>query len=114
MYLAVADLAVSSVLLKETDGVQRPIYFVSKALNGPETRYTLMKKTILALIAAIKRLAPYFQAHPVTVFTTQPLATILRNPMASGRITKWSLLMGNMMWNSSLGQTSRVRHWRIS
>ncbi|CAH9134294.1 unnamed protein product [Cuscuta epithymum] len=94
MYLAVADLAVSAVLLKEAGGVQRTIYFVSKALNGPETRYTLMEKTILALIASIKRLAPYFQAHPVIVYTTQPLATILRNPMASGRITKWSLMIG--------------------
>ncbi|CAH9096527.1 unnamed protein product [Cuscuta europaea] len=94
MYLAVADLAVNSVLLKEEDGIQRPIYFVSKALNRPETRYTLMEKTVLTLIAAIKRLAPYFQVHPITVYTTQPLATILRNPMASGRITKWSLLIG--------------------
>ncbi|CAH9081011.1 unnamed protein product [Cuscuta epithymum] len=53
-----------------------------------------MEKTVLALIASIKRLAPYFQAHPITVYTTQPLATILRNPMASGRITKWSLMIG--------------------
>ncbi|VFQ77756.1 unnamed protein product [Cuscuta campestris] len=37
LYLGVTQMAVSSVLMRD-DGVQRPIYYVSKALNGAESR----------------------------------------------------------------------------
>ncbi|XP_068486933.1 uncharacterized protein [Phaseolus vulgaris] len=36
LYFAVTERAVSSVLVQEQDQVQRPIYFVSKVLQGPE------------------------------------------------------------------------------
>ena len=39
LYFAVTDKAISSVLVQEQDQVQRPIYFVSKVLQGPEVRY---------------------------------------------------------------------------
>ncbi|GKB52611.1 reverse transcriptase domain-containing protein [Tanacetum coccineum] len=41
---------ISAVLMTERDGKQVPIYFVSRALQGPEINYTLMEKLILALI----------------------------------------------------------------
>ncbi|GKE50326.1 reverse transcriptase domain-containing protein, partial [Tanacetum coccineum] len=50
MYLAAAKEAISAVLMTEIDGKQMPIYFVSRALQGPEINYTLMKRLILALI----------------------------------------------------------------
>jgi uncharacterized protein YueI len=37
MYLATADLAMSSVLIVERSKVQTPIYYVSRVLSGPET-----------------------------------------------------------------------------
>ncbi len=36
LYFAVTEWAVSSVLVQEQNQVQKPIYFVSKALHGPE------------------------------------------------------------------------------
>jgi len=36
LYFAVTEWAISSVLVQEQDQVQRPIYFVSKALQGLE------------------------------------------------------------------------------
>jgi len=39
LYFAVTEWAISSVLVQEQDQVKRPIYFVSKALQGPESRY---------------------------------------------------------------------------
>jgi len=35
LYFAITEWAISSVLVQEQDQVQRPIYFVSKALQGP-------------------------------------------------------------------------------
>jgi len=39
LYFAVTEWAISFVLVQEQDQVKRPIYFVSKALQGPELRY---------------------------------------------------------------------------
>ncbi|GJX57044.1 reverse transcriptase domain-containing protein [Tanacetum coccineum] len=52
IYLAAAKEAISSVLMTERDGKQMPIYFVSRALQGPKINYTPMEKLILSLILA--------------------------------------------------------------
>ncbi|GJS53320.1 reverse transcriptase domain-containing protein [Tanacetum coccineum] len=64
IYLAAAKEAISAVLMTERNGKQVPIYFVSRALHGPEINYTPMEKLILALI--------------------------LSNPKVTGRLLKWS------------------------
>jgi len=50
LYFAVTEWAISSVLVQEQDQVQRPIYFVSKALQGPELRYQSLEKAALAVV----------------------------------------------------------------
>ncbi|GJR91245.1 reverse transcriptase domain-containing protein, partial [Tanacetum coccineum] len=49
VYLALAKEAVSAVLMTKREGKQLPIYFVSRALRGPEVNYTSMEKLVLAL-----------------------------------------------------------------
>ncbi|KAL0282795.1 UNVERIFIED_CONTAM: Ribonuclease HI [Sesamum radiatum] len=77
LYLWVAPQAVSSVLIREEDGKQLPIYYVSKVLNGAEGRYMPIEKMALALVVTAKRLRPYFQSHPVGVKTNTPLKQTL-------------------------------------
>nr|GEX25468.1 reverse transcriptase domain-containing protein [Tanacetum cinerariifolium] len=55
IYLASAKEAVSSVLMTEREAKQMPIYFVSRALRGPEVNYTSMEKLVLALVHASKQ-----------------------------------------------------------
>ncbi|GJZ66233.1 reverse transcriptase domain-containing protein [Tanacetum coccineum] len=62
--------------------------------KGPEINYTAMEKLVLALIHASKRLRRYFQAHPITVITDQPIKNVLSNPEAAGRMQKWSIQLG--------------------
>ncbi|GJT55900.1 reverse transcriptase domain-containing protein [Tanacetum coccineum] len=69
VYLAASKEAVSAVLMTEREARQMPIYFVSRALRGPEVNYTPMEKLVLALVHASKRLRRYFQAHPIIVIT---------------------------------------------
>ncbi|GJW41844.1 reverse transcriptase domain-containing protein [Tanacetum coccineum] len=80
VYLAASKEAVSVVLMTEREARQMPIYFVSRALRGPEVNYTAMEKLVLALVHASKRLRRYFQAHPIIVITDQPIKNILSNP----------------------------------
>ncbi|KAK2443503.1 hypothetical protein QL285_014601 [Trifolium repens] len=77
LYIAVASEAVSAVLIRETTEGQKPIYFMSKALQGPELRYLLIEKVALALINAARRLRHYFLAHTIVVRTDQPIKSLL-------------------------------------
>ncbi|GKA30177.1 reverse transcriptase domain-containing protein [Tanacetum coccineum] len=94
IYLAASKKAVSVVLMMEREARQMPIYFVSRALRGPDVNYTSMEKLVLALVHASKRLKRYFQAHPIIVVTDQPIKNILSNPEVAGRMQKWSIQLG--------------------
>ncbi|GJS57932.1 reverse transcriptase domain-containing protein [Tanacetum coccineum] len=94
MYLAAAREAVSAILLTEREAKQMPIYFVSRALQGPEINYTPVEKLVLALVHASKRLKRYFQAHPIVVITDQPIKQVLSKPKIAGRLQKWSIELG--------------------
>nr|GEW02433.1 reverse transcriptase domain-containing protein [Tanacetum cinerariifolium] len=91
VYLAAAKETVSTVLMTERETKQMPIYFVSRALRGPEINYTSMGKLVLALVHANKRLRRYFQAHPIIVITDQPMHQVLSRPEVAGRLQKWSI-----------------------
>ncbi|GJT23272.1 reverse transcriptase domain-containing protein [Tanacetum coccineum] len=67
VYLSASHGAISAVLMTERGTVQTPVYFVSRALQGPELNYTPMEKLVLSLVFAAKRLRRYFQAHPIAI-----------------------------------------------
>ncbi|GJX28713.1 reverse transcriptase domain-containing protein [Tanacetum coccineum] len=60
VYLSASYGAVSAVLMTERGTVQTPVYFISRALQGPELNYTPMEKLVLSLVFAAKRLRRYF------------------------------------------------------
>ncbi|GJT09447.1 reverse transcriptase domain-containing protein [Tanacetum coccineum] len=89
MYLVAAKEAISAVLMSEREGKQMPVYFVSRALRGPEINYTPIEKLVLALLSANMRLKRYFQAHTIIVVTNQPIKQLLSNSEITGRMLKW-------------------------
>ncbi|GJQ91040.1 reverse transcriptase domain-containing protein [Tanacetum coccineum] len=52
VYLAAAKETISAVLMTEMEAKQIPIYFISRALRGPEINYTSMEKLVMALVHA--------------------------------------------------------------
>ncbi|XP_074352595.1 uncharacterized protein LOC141691735 [Apium graveolens] len=92
--LAGKDFVWTAVLVREEDGQQSPVYYVSKRLHDAETRYTNMEKLVYALILASRKLRPYFQAHRVEVRTAYPLRQVLHKPESSGRMLKWAVELG--------------------
>ncbi|GJZ41135.1 reverse transcriptase domain-containing protein [Tanacetum coccineum] len=94
IYLSASYGAVSAVLMTERGTVQTPVYFISRALQGPELNYTPMEKLVLSLVFAAKRLRRYFQAHPIAVITDQPIKQIISRPDVAGRLQKWSVMLG--------------------
>ena len=93
-YVAVAPHAVSLVLIRDDNGVQRPIYYVSKSLHEAKVRYLPLEKAILAIVHATRKLPYYFQAYTVIVLTQLPLRVVLRSADYTGKIAMWSALLG--------------------
>ena len=59
-YIAVAPHAVSLVLIREDNGTQRPVYYVSKSLHEVEIRYLPLEKAVLVIVQATRKLPHYF------------------------------------------------------
>ncbi|GKC35389.1 reverse transcriptase domain-containing protein [Tanacetum coccineum] len=68
VYLAATKETVSIVLMTEREAKQMPIYFVSRALRGPELNYTSMEKL--------------------------PIQQILSRLKVAGRLQKWIIELG--------------------
>ncbi|GAA0161163.1 hypothetical protein LIER_17540 [Lithospermum erythrorhizon] len=77
LYLAVSSGALSSVLIRDAEGQQRPIYYVSRVLHGVEENYPLIDKFVFALVISARKLKIYFESHPIQVL--------------SGRLTTWAV-----------------------
>ncbi|KAK9073810.1 hypothetical protein SSX86_006404 [Deinandra increscens subsp. villosa] len=91
LYLAVSGSSVSAVLVKDHEGQQHPVYYVSKTLLDAESRYSYLEKLILALIMASTKLRHYFETHTIIVRTNYPIKAVLRKPEMSGRLAKWAV-----------------------
>ncbi|XP_048611602.1 uncharacterized protein LOC125585924 [Brassica napus] len=91
LYIAVTSSAVSSVLIREDRGEQKPIFYTSKRMTEPETRYPTLEKMALAVVTSARKLRPYFQSHTIEVLSNQPLRTVMQNTNQSGRLTKWAI-----------------------
>ena len=61
IYLGVSQHALSVALIRGDEGVQCPIYYVSKSLIDTETRYTPMEKLAYYLVMASKKLHLIFR-----------------------------------------------------
>ena len=51
-YIVVASHAVSFVLVRVENGVQKPVYYVTKSLQEAKVRYIPLEKAILAIMHA--------------------------------------------------------------
>ncbi|XP_068463951.1 uncharacterized protein [Phaseolus vulgaris] len=91
LYFAVTEWAISSVLVQEQDQVQRPIYFVSKALQGPESRYQSLEKAALAVVFSARMLRHYFHNFTVVVMTNLPIQKVLQKPDVARRMVRWAV-----------------------
>ena len=93
-YITIAFHALSLVLIRVDNGVQRLVYYVSKSLHEAEIRYLPLEKVILAVVHGTRKLPHYFQAHTVVVLTQLSLKAILRSADYTRRIAKRGTILG--------------------
>ena len=91
LYIAVSHAAISAASIRDEGGLQRPVYFISRAFRGAEERYPRIEKLAFALVTAARKLKPYFQAHTIIVLTDQPLKKAMSSLEAAGRMALWAI-----------------------
>ena len=93
-YIVVTSHAVSLVLIRVDNGVQRPVYYMRKSLHEAEVRYLPLERAILAVVHVTRKLPHYFQSHTIVVLTQLLLKSLLRSADYTGRIAKWGTILG--------------------
>jgi hypothetical protein len=100
LYIAATTHVISSTIVVERSeeghafGVQRPVYFVSEVLSESKVRYSAVQKLLYGILITSRKLRHYFEEYQITVITDYPLADILHNQDAIGRISKWIVELG--------------------
>ncbi|KAK3034209.1 hypothetical protein RJ639_032789 [Escallonia herrerae] len=94
LYLSINVVAVSTTLIREEEGKQRPFYYVRKVLQDMETRYPRIDKVALVLVISARKLQPYFQSHTIVVLTDQPLGKVFQNLDALGTLVNLLVELG--------------------
>jgi len=87
IYITTTDYTISATLVQDVKGTQHPVYFVSRTLQDPETRYQMVENLALSLVHAARCLRPYFQNHNIIVKTDYPIQKILQKPDLVGRMS---------------------------
>ncbi|KAF7839558.1 reverse transcriptase [Senna tora] len=95
LYLTSTNQSISALLVQEVEGIEKPIYYLSRLIKGAETRYSAMEKHCLALIYATQKFRHYFLAHSINLMTkSDPIRFLLKRPILFGRLTRRTLIIG--------------------
>ncbi|XP_074357988.1 uncharacterized protein LOC141697479 [Apium graveolens] len=91
LYLSAGAQAVGAALIREENGTQQPVYYISQILKDAETRYPRLEKFAFALVTTSRKLRHYFQGREIRVVTNQPLRKIIHKPDILGRLVNWAV-----------------------
>lgn len=72
MHIVVKETVVRAIICSLRSKKMLHVYYVSYVLIGIETRYTSLEKYVFCLVMSARKLRPYLQAHPVTIFRNVP------------------------------------------
>jgi ribonuclease HI len=101
---ATTHVVTSAIVVKRGEeghafGVQRPVYFISEVLFESKVQYLAVQKLLYAILISSRKLCHYFNEYKITMITDFPLADILHNQDATGRISKWAVELGALSIN---------------
>ena len=83
------------VLVHEShDGEEHVVYYLSKSLLGPETRYCHVEKLALAAVFAVQRFRHYILLRKTTIVTdVNPVYHILTRQVLGGKYSCWIVVL---------------------
>eukprot|EP00253_Pinus_taeda_P035913 PITA_35913 len=94
LYLAAADTTIAMVLVQEYNGIEHPIYYLSRNLNDTEMKYSYVEKLALAAVQAIQRFRHYILFRKTTILSDcNPMIYILSRQLLGGKYSKWIAIL---------------------
>ncbi|XP_028121466.1 uncharacterized protein LOC114318723 [Camellia sinensis] len=95
LYVTSAPKSIGALLVQDVDRVERPVYYISRKIRGPEVRYTPIERHCLALVFTTQKLRHYFLAHQIQIVTrSDPIRYLLSKPALTGKVARWLLALG--------------------
>lgn len=92
-----SEFALAGILSQpDSEGIYHPIAFWSRKLKGPELRYGVPDKEMMAIVEAFKHWRHYLDGSPesVDVLTDHAnLQTFMRQPKLNGRQARWCMFL---------------------
>ena len=63
LYIANMKQSLGALLAHEQEGVEKPVYYISRLMKGLELRYSTVEKICLSLVFAVMKFNHYFLGH---------------------------------------------------
>lgn len=87
-----SDKAIGAVLMQESDGLERPVCYLSRKLNSHQKRYAIVEKEAFALLTAVRAFSIYFGSAPTVVYTDHsPLQFMNKMAPHNQKLLRWAL-----------------------
>ncbi|XP_059650277.1 uncharacterized protein LOC132296047 [Cornus florida] len=94
LYITSTERSIGALLAQEKDGQERPVYYISRVVQGVEARYSPIERHCLSLAFAAKKFRHYFLAYTIHLITKcDPLRYLLSCPIISRRMARWLLML---------------------
>ena len=95
LYLAAAESTMGMVLVQESDDhMEHVVYYLSRALVGPELTFSHIEKLALGVVHAVQRLRHYLiLRRTLVVANTNPFQYILTRRVIGGKYSKWIFIL---------------------
>ncbi|XP_058759624.1 uncharacterized protein LOC131632925 [Vicia villosa] len=92
-YISASESTIGSMLVQEDENsVKRPVYYLSRILNDPETRYNDIEKLCLCLYFSCIKLKQYIKLVDVYVSSHFDIIKhMLSKPILHSRIGNWTM-----------------------
>ena len=91
-----SDLALGACITQEKDGLWHPIAYYSRKFTGPEERYDVHDKELLAIVSALEHWRPYAEScSELTIYTDHKnLVYFTTTKVLNRRQVRWSEMLG--------------------
>lgn len=88
-----SDIALGAILLqKDSEGIKRPVAYISRKLLDREKNYSVIEKECLSIVWAVQKFRKYLYGRAFLLETDhQPLIYLNRAKIENSRLMRWAL-----------------------